>query len=175
MIKRNPNKTAAELLKDWESSLPISISIVKRVLRKYNLFGCIAAKKLLLSVRNVRNRFHWWICYAKVDPIFRNDVIFSDESRLELFSRRREYVRRPQGSRFNPKYTTKTVKFRGKSIMVWSAIKEDGTRILIRCQYRMNSIGYEEVLKKGLLPIYEAHNTFHNTTPQIQSCIIFRW
>ena len=44
--------------------------------------------------------------------------------------------------------------------MVWGAIKENGTRILIRCPDRMNSVGYEDVLKKGLLPIYEAHNIF---------------
>ena len=37
------------------------------------------------------------------------------------------------------------MKFGGKSIMVRGA---------------MNSIGYEEVLKKGLLPIYEADNNF---------------
>ena len=56
---------------------------------------------------------------------FWNDVIFGDENRLKLLSRRRrEYVRRPQGSRCNPKYTTKTVKFGGKSIMVWGAIKQ---------------------------------------------------
>ena len=52
------------------------------------------------------------------------------------------------------------MKFGGESIMVWGAIKADGTRIFIRCPDRMNSIGYEEVLKKGLLPIYEVHNTF---------------
>ena len=39
-------------------------------------------------------------------------------------------------------------------------IKADGTRILIRCPDRMNSIEYEEVLKKGLLPIYKAYNTY---------------
>jgi len=44
--------------------------------------------------------------------------------------------------------------------MVWSAIKEDGTRILIRCPDRIYSVGYEDVLKRGLLPIYEAHNIF---------------
>jgi len=38
--------------------------------------------------------------------------------------------------------------------MVWGAIKEDGTRILIRCPDRMYSVGYEDVLKRGLLLIY---------------------
>ena len=54
----NPKKTATELLKDWKS------------VRKYSIFGRIAAKKPLLSVRNVRNRFQWCKYYAKVDLIF---------------------------------------------------------------------------------------------------------
>ena len=149
----------------------LSIRLVSPLLKHLNqivaifrwtiVFSRIAAKKPLLSVWNVRNRFQWCKCYAKVDPIFWNDVIFSDESRLELFSRRK-YVSRPQGSRYNPKYTTKTVKFGGKCIIVWGAIKADGIRILIRCPDSMNFIGYEEVLKKELLPIYEAHNTFQH-------------
>jgi len=49
----------------------------------------------------------------------------------------------------------KTIKFGGKSLIVWGAIKEDGTKILIRCPDWMNSEGYVEVLQKELLPIYE--------------------
>ena len=50
--------------------------------------------------------------------------------------------------------------------MVWGAIEADGTRILIRCPDCMNFIRYEEVLKKGLLPIYEAHNIFQQDDAQ---------
>ena len=158
--KVNPKKTAPELLKDWESSVPTSVTTVKRILRKYNLFGRIAAKKPLLSKRNINNRYQWCKIYSKLQPEFWKDVIFSDESRLEIYSRRREYVRRPQGTRYEDKYTMKTVKLGGKSLMVWGAIKEDGTRILIRCPDRMNSAGYAEVLQKGLFPIYEQQNIF---------------
>ena len=113
--KINPKKASAGLLKDWISGQPTSISTMKNVLRKYNLFGCIAAKKPLLSVRNVRNMFQWCKCYAKVYPTFWNNVIFSGETRLELFSRRREYVRRPQGSRYNGKIYDKDCEiWRGK-------------------------------------------------------------
>ena len=158
--KENPKKTARELLIEWKSSHTSSVSTVKRILRKYGLFGRIAAKKPLLNERHVSSRLKWCKAYAMLDPCFWNDVIFSDECRIELFSRRRQYVRRPQGSRYIPKYTTKTVKFGGSSLMVWGAIKEDGTRILIRCPDRMNSAAYEEVLKKGLLPVYEPQNIF---------------
>ena len=44
--------------------------------------------------------------------------------------------------------------------MVCGAIKEDRTRILIRCPDRMNLVRYEDVLKRDLLPIYKAHNIF---------------
>ena len=35
-----------------------------------------------------------------------------------------------------------------------------GTTILIQCPDWMNSVGYEDVLKRSLLPIYEVHNIF---------------
>ena len=114
----------------------------------------------MLNDRYVRNRINWCKSYAKVRTFFWNDVIFSDESRLELFFRRREYVRRPTGLWFKDRYITKTVKFGEQSLMLWGAIKKDRSRILIRCPHRMNSVGYKDVLKKGLLPIYEAHNIF---------------
>jgi len=57
-----------------------------------------------------------------------------------------EYVKRPKGTRFHDKYTTKSMKFGGGSVMVWGAIKKDGTKILIRCPDQLNSNGYMNVL-----------------------------
>ena len=78
---------------------------------------------------------------------------------MEIYSRKREYVYRPPGCRYSEKYITKTVKYGGNCLIVLGAIKEDGT-ILIRCPDWINSVGYEDVLKRGLLAIYEAHNIF---------------
>ena len=56
--------------------------------------------------------------------------------------------------------------------MVCGAIKEDGTRILRRCPDLMNSAVYEEVLKKGLLTMYDPRNIFQqNGAP----CHKSRW
>ena len=55
--KANPNKTALKLLKNWKSSLPISINTVKQIFQKYNLFGCITEKKTVLNERHIHNRF----------------------------------------------------------------------------------------------------------------------
>ena len=151
--KRNTKKKAPDLLKEWKSSVLISVNTVKRILRKYQMFGRIAANKPLLNQRNIHKRFQWCKFYTKLDRSFLKDVIFSEESRLEIYSRRREYVCRPQGARYEHKYKTKTVKFEGKTLMDLEAIKEDGSRILIRCPDQMNSDGYQ-VLKKGFLPTY---------------------
>ena len=82
-------------------------------------------------------------------------MIFSDESKIELNPERREYVRRPNNQRYNPHYTSKTVKFGGKSLMVWGAIKYDGTRALVKCDKSVTSEEYQRILDVGLLPMYQ--------------------
>lgn len=64
------------------------------------------------------------------------------------------------GCRFLNRYVTKTVKYGGGSIMVWGAIKGDGSRILIKCPMPMNSVNYQRVLDQGLSNIYEDGNIF---------------
>jgi len=136
---------------------------VKRILRKYGLLGRIAARKPFLDERHVRSRLNWCKAYSKVDPSLWNAVIFSDECRLELLGRiRMEYVRRPNGNRFHDKYTTKSMKFGCGSVIVWGAIKEDWTKILIRYPDRLNFNGYMNALNKGLLPIYDRNDIFQN-------------
>jgi len=136
------------------------INTVKRILRNYKLFGQIAVKKPMLSGRHIHNRIEWCKSYGQLLPSFGKDIIFSDEYRVKIYSRKREYVHRPLWSRYGEKYITKTVKYDGKSLMVLSAIKEDSNRILIRCPDWINSVEYEDVLKRGLLQIYEEHNIF---------------
>jgi len=58
------------------------------------------------------------------------NVIFSDEARIELYFRQRQYVRRPVEQRFHNIYTMKTVKYGGPSILIWGAVKSDGTKVL---------------------------------------------
>jgi len=50
------------------------------------------------------------------------------------------------------------MKFRGGSVVVLGAIKEDGTKILIKI-----SNGYMDVLNKGLFPIYDRNALCHKS------------
>jgi len=102
---------------EWKSSHTFSVSTVKRIPRKYGLIGRIAAKKSLLNERHVSSCLKWCKAYTMLDPCFWNDVIFPDKCRIEPFSRRIEYVRRLQGFRYTPKYTTKLWNL---EVAVWS-------------------------------------------------------
>ena len=82
------------------------------------------AKKPFLNARHVKSRMSWCKPYLKMDPNSWQNFIFTDESRIELYSRRRKYVRRPTGKRFNVSYTLKTVKYGGPHILVWGPLKQ---------------------------------------------------
>jgi len=158
LSRKNPKATASELKNEWESTVNMSISTVKRILRRYGLLGRIAAKKPFLTKKHVMRRHKWCLDYYKLDVSFWDDVIFTDECRLELHPRRRQYVRRPANTKYLERYTAKTVKHGGKSLMVWGAIKSNGSRTIIRCPAKLNSMEYQNVLRSGLIPFYETSN-----------------
>ncbi|RXN37329.1 adhesion G- coupled receptor G2-like protein [Labeo rohita] len=53
---------------------------------------------------------------------------------------RRKYCRRPIGTRMDPRFTQKTVKFRGGKIMVWGYIQYGGMREICRVDGNINSL-----------------------------------
>ena len=72
----------------------------------------------------------------------------------------RRYVRRCIGHSLKFQYATKTVKYRGKSILLWGVIKGDGTRTLVRSPFQLNSKEYQAVLSKGMFDVYDTSNIF---------------
>jgi len=83
-----------------------------------------------------------------------SSVIFTNEMRIELYGSRRAYVRRKVSMRYRNEYVCKTFKFGCRSLLLWGAIKEDGSRILLRCSSVMNSSAYQSILDEELRDIY---------------------
>jgi len=69
-------------------------------------------------------------------------------------------VRRSQNYRYCSRYVIKTVKYGGPSVMVWGAIKGDGSRVLVRCPKTLNSCAYQEVLDSGLFQLCGPQSVF---------------
>jgi len=158
--RRHPFFTAREVLRCAGDMPNMSIWTARRILRRFGLHGRVAAKKPLLNKGHIRNRVLWCHAYLEMDGALWSNVIFSDEARLQLYSTRRQYVRRPTGQRFNSQYTMKTVKYGGPSIMVWGAIKADGTKVLCRCPPILDSRNYQIVLDRELMHFLSTDSIF---------------
>ena len=108
--KSKPFLTARDIQNEVPESKNVCIGTVKRILRHNGLFGRVAASKPFLSNQNIQRRRKW--CLAKKFWTGTNwsKIIFSDETRLELVSKSRQFVRRQVGQRFQTKNTKKNSK-----------------------------------------------------------------
>lgn len=157
---KSPFRTAREVYDECNDLPNMSVCTVRRYLRKNGLFGRIGSKKPLLTKRQIRLRKSWCKSYSKLSKDDWKNYVFSDESRFEVHSTRRRYVRRQNGHKFQNQYTCKTVKYGGFAIMAWGAIKGDGSRILKQCPVRLDSTGYQSILDEGLLPLLKGDDIF---------------
>ena len=157
---KKPFSTAREIYEEAGGPPMLSISTVQRYLRKSGLFGRISTKKPLLTKTNIKKRISWCKAYTNFKVSDWKDVVFSDEVRIEMHSKRRRFVRRRIGESLKFRFVTKTVKYGGFHILLWGAIKGDGTRILVQCPNRINSTIYQDVLSNGLFQVYNSSNIF---------------
>lgn len=157
--KKTPKATANEIRYSCNLADKISTNTAKRILRQSNLFGRIAAKKPRLTASQKGKRNEWCRHRRNWSHNEWSRVIFSDESKIEICPRHREYVRRPINTRFNQKYLAGTTKF-GISIMLWGAIRSDGKRVLVRLDGNIDSLAYQRVIEENLFKIYNSRFIF---------------
>lgn len=153
--RASPFSTAAELQYNWSPETPVSTRTVCRILSHSGLNGRISAQKPALNRRQLKNR----VAFAKAHSLQEGwtvekwqKVDFSDESSIELHPNRRKYCRRPIGTRMDPRFTQKTVKFGGGKIMVWGYIQYGGVREICRVDGNINSLRYQDILAAHYIP-----------------------
>ncbi|PAV77369.1 hypothetical protein WR25_26862 [Diploscapter pachys] len=69
-----------------------------------------------------------------------------------LGSGEKQWVRRPVGTRFDPKYQMPTVKHGGGSATVWGCFSASGVGPLVCIYECMDANMYKEILEKHMLP-----------------------
>ena len=77
--------------------------------------------------------------------------MWSDESKFNVFGNDgKPYVRRPPLQELNPKYTKKTVKHGGPSVMVWGCLTSSGVCPIVKIDGKMTGEMYMNILKNNL-------------------------
>ncbi|CAD6197620.1 unnamed protein product [Caenorhabditis auriculariae] len=135
------------------SPSPPSVSTVKRRLNAAGIMGRRPVKKPLISEKNRAARVKWAKEHLNWTRQDWNKILWSDESKFLLFgSDGIQWVRRPIGSRYHPKYQLPTVKHGGGSCMVWGAFSGSGIGPLHRVNGIMDKHVYKDILQNQMLP-----------------------
>ncbi len=157
VIRRLSRKSRTAALPDLKAELrryniPGSLSTISRRLRESGLDSYAALSKPLLTrvhkknrSKFCRDRVHW----TKEDW---HRVVFSDESRFELFPRRKILVRRTSKEKFCTDCVVPRVQQGGGSVMVWGCITSKGPGEFQVIDGTMNSDRYIETMKNYMQP-----------------------
>uniref|UniRef100_A0A8R1HSS9 Glucose-6-phosphate 1-dehydrogenase n=1 Tax=Caenorhabditis japonica TaxID=281687 RepID=A0A8R1HSS9_CAEJA len=105
---------------------------IRRRLTENGLHGRRPVKKPLISEKNRKARVAWAKAHVNWGRREWANHVWSDESKFNLFGTDGiKGVRRPVGSRFDPKYQCPTVKHGGGSCMVWGCFSDTSMGPLI--------------------------------------------
>ena len=110
------------------------------------------AQNPLTSFKNRKLR----LAFAKAHQNWTVDqwknILFSDESKFNLFgSDGKKRVWRPKNTRYNTKYTKKSVKH-GTSAMVWGCFSALGTGPIHKINGIMDRFVYKDIMEDVMLP-----------------------
>lgn len=152
-IKENPKVSIPKLTKDVSEIIkkPLSTETVRRALRSEAYHGRVARKKPFISNVKKKKRLEFAKSHLDKPESFWNEVIFSDESKFNLFgSDGKQIVWRKKNTEFQAKHTKATVKHGGGSVMVWGCFSACGVGNLIFIDGIMDQYYYMDILKKNL-------------------------
>lgn len=151
--KINPKIVVREI-KDQlqEAGTSVSETTIRRRLHDANLRGHIARKKPLLTSIHKKRRLEFARKYSDKPIEFWKRVVFSDESKFELFgNRRRQTVwRTSNDNSYDDKYLQPTVKHGGGSVMVWGCFSWHGVGRLQVIEGKMTAQVYCNILRDNL-------------------------
>lgn len=138
-------------LKDKKGTT-VSARTIRRCLSSAGLPAKITIYKPKLSKNNIKKRFEHakqWILFDQNDW---DNIIWSDETKINLFgSDGRVYVRSPPGKRYEKRRIKPTVKYGGGNVMVWGCFSSKGIGNLHFIEGIMDSISYKNILRINLM------------------------
>lgn len=152
-IKKNPSTSAPKLVGIVANNFGKDVhpELCRRVLRSNDYHGRIPRKKPYISKINKKKRLTFAKMYIDKDISFWNKVIFSDESKFNIFgSDGQHYVWRKCNTALQIQNMIATVKHGGGSVMVWGCMAANGTGNLVFIDGIMDKYKYLNILKQNL-------------------------
>lgn len=156
LIRRGKARNAVDLQRSFHKGL--SVWTIRRALKRAGLHPYSRRKVPCLTPFQRKVRRIWAKELRNWDFSKWAYVWFSDESKFNLYrSDGRDVVCRERGQAFNPRYTVKTKKFGGGSVMVWGCITPWGVGKLHRITTTMDRHEYVQILSESLLGTFRKY------------------
>lgn len=156
-ILKNRFASAPKLKRELENTNYANVS-VRTVERRINELGFMSrrpAKKPLLTQKMKASRLQWAKNHQEWTSNDWSRVIFSDESKFNLFGQEgKQNVRRRKNEKFDPQCILATVKH-SPYVMVWGCITAYGVGPIKIIDGIMNGEKYGEIIRNDVLPTFE--------------------
>ncbi|CDQ85386.1 unnamed protein product [Oncorhynchus mykiss] len=151
---RNRRLTGPQLAASLNSTLktPVSTSTVKRRLRDAGLLGRVVKKKTCLRLANKNKRLRWAKEHSHWTEEDWKKVLWTDESKFEVFGSQRTFVRRRKNEKMLEECLTPSVKHGGGNVMVWGCFGGGKVGDLYRVKGIMKKEGYHSILQHHAIP-----------------------
>ena len=182
-VNNNPRTTTKAVVENLDQvGMKVSRSTIERVLHRGGLHARRPRKTPLLRKRHLKARLAFARGHMKEDPSFWSTILWSDETKLELFGHMdAEYVWRKKGEAYKPKNTVPTVKHGGGNIMLWGCFSSSGTGNLVKVQGIMKKEDYISILEKNVKESAERLQLINNwkfqqdNDPKHTAKIVKKW
>ena len=130
--KIKTNRRKSTLVVKTELKITVSESTIRRRAHKIGLYGRVARKKPLVTKANRGKRLRYARKYQKKPLGFWNSVLWSDESKFNLFgSDGKVMVWRTSKEEYNSTCSVPTVKRGGGNVKCWSCFSASGVGNLV--------------------------------------------
>src|SRR6266511_3164155 len=162
-VKKDRNIAIEELTDKFNKSLTISVSTstVRNYLHQEGYFGKVKKKKPFISESNRKKRLGWY----RVRKDWKEEwdkIIFSDESRFELFNNdSHNWVWHKADEKYKKECLKPTIK-KSVRIMVWKCFHKNSVGPLVVVEVNINGAKYKELLEEYLVPFYNENYLFQD-------------
>lgn len=187
-VAKHPHKSAPTFTRELAlaSQKQAHPETVRRILRQNGLHGRKPRQKPLISVVNEQKRLEFARKHEKDDDAFWDRVLFSDESKFNLYGcDGRGYVWRQNNEALKKENLRPTVKHGGGNVMVWGCMSSGGVGQLVFIDEKMDRHLYRKILEENLQPsvarlglpsdwIFQQDNDPKHTALDVKTWLLYR-
>ncbi|GFU10339.1 transposable element Tcb1 transposase [Trichonephila clavipes] len=131
---------------------PFLLEMDRNVLHSAGLKARTPRKKLYISEVNRKRSLEFAMKYKNKPMYFWKKVIFSDESKFEIFTPPSiRKIWRKNKTALELKNVLPTLKYGGRNVMVWGCVAHNGAGNLVFIANKMNALAYIDVLRHNFL------------------------